>query len=679
MDDSQNLKKLEFNTVVWDKIQWSAAYFTIPDFLKKFKFPQIVKVIVGFYGESSESTVSANQVLCLHSSKSIKKIRAHDSNGRGFSISLDRQSKVEVRPSNLKDIYDNVEELCEVFPRYVRISQGYYDASKDEEILNVGDKLKLRSIEKGKSGEKKLICANQNDKLIVLSQDCVAGFQPLVNEKEYYLDEVLKDFSLPLHVRFVEPNIVDKKIQQPFRTVCLDETFSERVITATSIRNDGQHSIVEFSSDTDVCLLVCEETFRKSADYVRICQSLKQYVDHQKDNTKSATDFSKTSCLETIQREGPHSNTSDSNQAKVVKPIVGLPKAKPLPSESLIPKAEPVSAKTIPPRLPARMAKPDPAKTIPPTPPARMTKSCPAKVIPSEPPTLKAKPDFTRGIPPKPPPRQRKPGPAKEIPPKVTPEPQKTKPSTQDLKLKSKISTSTAKGNLRLTQTNNTSLGHSRHQPTIDEVGYAVPTEIFKKPESTEQDNYSECKFVNYSSYAQLNPTYVSTTSHEYAKPNVEPKSILAASATFESSSQTTSGKEQPAKSNPPTQLRRSDKAARPLPQVPVSPLRRKLSEPYSSSSLPTNNMLVLTPEQHEEMYQAIAKYPTDLSKLTVTEVSRLLHNLGMGNYAEMFAAEMVDGDMLSSMNAENLQSLNLSPFHIKKLLKFVGGWRPNV
>ena len=118
---------MEFNKVVWDKIQWSTAYYTIPDFLKQFKLPQIVKVIVGFYGESNESTVSGNQVLCLHSSKSIKKIRAHDGNGRRFTVSLDCQRKVEVRPPNLKDIYDNVEELCEVFPRYVRISQGQFD------------------------------------------------------------------------------------------------------------------------------------------------------------------------------------------------------------------------------------------------------------------------------------------------------------------------------------------------------------------------------------------------------------------------------------------------------------------------------------------------------------------------------------------------------------------------
>ena len=113
---------MEFNKVELDKIQWSTAYLTITEFLKKFKFPQIVKVIDGFYGESSESTFSVDQVLCLHSIKPVQKIRAHDSNGKEFSISLDCQKKVEVCPSNLKHVYNNVDELCEALPRYVRVS-----------------------------------------------------------------------------------------------------------------------------------------------------------------------------------------------------------------------------------------------------------------------------------------------------------------------------------------------------------------------------------------------------------------------------------------------------------------------------------------------------------------------------------------------------------------------------
>ncbi|CAB4019116.1 Hypothetical predicted protein [Paramuricea clavata] len=121
MDDSSpDINKLELN-----KLKWSTTNFTVSEFLKKFKLPQVVKVTSGFYGENDESTLDEDQVLCLHSVKSIRKLHGRDSSGKdAISIALDCQKKIEVSPSNLKDVYENVEELCSAFPSYVRISQG---------------------------------------------------------------------------------------------------------------------------------------------------------------------------------------------------------------------------------------------------------------------------------------------------------------------------------------------------------------------------------------------------------------------------------------------------------------------------------------------------------------------------------------------------------------------------
>ena len=86
-----------------------------------------------------------------------------------------------------------------------------------------------------------------------------------------------------------------------------------------------------------------------------------------------------------------------------------------------------------------------------------------------------------------------------------------------------------------------------------------------------------------------------------------------------------------------------------------------------------------LTPEQErEEIYQELARYPIDLTGLDLTGVGRLLKCLGMGKYVEIFKDEMIDGQILADMDKESLQSLSVSPFHIKKLLNFIGGWRPN-
>ena len=43
----------------------------------------------------------------------------------------------------------------------------------------------------------------------------------------------------------------------------------------------------------------------------------------------------------------------------------------------------------------------------------------------------------------------------------------------------------------------------------------------------------------------------------------------------------------------------------------------------------------------------------------------------------QTFENELIDGTMLVSMDQESLESLGVKPFHCKKLLDFIGGWRP--
>lgn len=119
MDSLKNLKQLHLN-----KLEWSSKSFKISDFLQKFTLPQVVKVIEGFYGENEETSLGADQILSLHCMKSTDKLLGKDYRGKEINIPLHCQNKVEVRPSNMKDVYDNVEELCTAFPRFVRISQG---------------------------------------------------------------------------------------------------------------------------------------------------------------------------------------------------------------------------------------------------------------------------------------------------------------------------------------------------------------------------------------------------------------------------------------------------------------------------------------------------------------------------------------------------------------------------
>ena len=75
----------------------------------------------------------------------------------------------------------------------------------------------------------------------------------------------------------------------------------------------------------------------------------------------------------------------------------------------------------------------------------------------------------------------------------------------------------------------------------------------------------------------------------------------------------------------------------------------------------------------------SFAWLPADLSGLSVPGVSRLLSSLHMQFYANKFQEEQIDGKMLMTLDEAKLCSLDISPFHVAKLMKFIGGWRPNV
>ena len=120
------------------KLKWNAESLVLAQLLDKYTLPMIVKVTGGFYGESDDSTLCNGTILCLHSVQAGEKVHGRLSWGKGkdILIPLDCPTKVEVRPSNLKDVYESVAELCTVFPKYVRVSQGKYNTGSNCESNN---------------------------------------------------------------------------------------------------------------------------------------------------------------------------------------------------------------------------------------------------------------------------------------------------------------------------------------------------------------------------------------------------------------------------------------------------------------------------------------------------------------------------------------------------------------
>ncbi len=67
------------------------------------------------------------------------------------------------------------------------------------------------------------------------------------------------------------------------------------------------------------------------------------------------------------------------------------------------------------------------------------------------------------------------------------------------------------------------------------------------------------------------------------------------------------------------------------------------------------------------------------LSGLSVKGVAKILCVLDLERYAGTFEEELIDGAMLESMDEETLESIGMNPFHVKRMLRYINGWRPNI
>ncbi|XP_004915258.1 GRB2-associated and regulator of MAPK protein 1 isoform X2 [Xenopus tropicalis] len=72
---------------------------------------------------------------------------------------------------------------------------------------------------------------------------------------------------------------------------------------------------------------------------------------------------------------------------------------------------------------------------------------------------------------------------------------------------------------------------------------------------------------------------------------------------------------------------------------------------------------------------------PTDLSGLSVEEVSKSLRFIGLSeDVVSFFVSEKIDGNLLVQLTEEILsEDFKLSKLQVKKLLQFINGWRPKM
>lgn len=111
------------------------------------------------------------------------------------------------------------------------------------------------------------------------------------------------------------------------------------------------------------------------------------------------------------------------------------------------------------------------------------------------------------------------------------------------------------------------------------------------------------------------------------------------------------------------------------------SSFEQQLQPSSPSSSATTASASASVTDPHTDPSESSWNPPTDLSGLSIEEVSRSLHFIGLSeDVVALFVREKIDGNLLLQLTEEILsEDFKLTKLQVKKLLQFIGGWRPKM
>lgn len=263
---------------ILDNLIWSDIEYTLHEFVDRFPLPQIVKVTEGYYGPTEDSCIGAEQILTLHCVKSTEKVLARDRKKRELNIPLNCSQKVEVRPADFRGIYETVEEISRIPTKFVRVTQGYYGLDEDSVCVNPGDKLEVIRVEHGLTGKEHCVLFHNEERNPVrLPFSVSAGFQSLLDGREYYLKELITSSpKLPLYFQFVDPPCITRRSsEQVFNTslgvLSLEKVYQDATVICTT-KEGNVRTVVSCPKHLPVTINVARGALSDDKDYVRICR-----------------------------------------------------------------------------------------------------------------------------------------------------------------------------------------------------------------------------------------------------------------------------------------------------------------------------------------------------------------------------------------------------------------------
>ena len=655
---------------MFENIVWSTNPCTLKTFVESFSLPQLVQVENGIYSEDDAKTLSAGQILTLHFTKRTDKVLAKASATKEFFVPVNCPCKVEILPTICEDKYYSVQDIVEATSvKFIRVVHD----SPPSLRLKEGDILELKKTVEENRG-KFIECEfyHKTRDTVRLPLEFKAAFEPLARPEQYHLQDVLSLFKLPARVKFRSTGataIQDVNTQVDLvslGSVLLKAVHDETTIIATS-RVDNKVTVLLIPTDLDVSVCPAKGAITGDETYTRFCKEIHdgaylEKVDLSGINAFRLSDepdlevlYDYTEVKPAIPPRSSGDLQSESGDSGSSDEYVEVPP--PRPPKALSPKRPPVA--------------PKPPRQRPPQHPQHEEREFDEVFIGTNENTTSWTDQCE--MPPRPPPRTLS---LRSI----------STTTMGDVADNSYDNVQPDKNSPNSEKDDQIPISPVQTEPTTVTADSNVDEEDDEDDDFDDDDDNDDDNDRDHDSYATDDDNsgsdhdYLYPDDHDYLYPDLP---VINSENTPNPSQENL---DQGTKSSLKKKISGLFKKAAPksAPRTTESPsiAFQPTSSPSISESQPiaTSSCNVPTPSlsTSPSVFSSSLDFPDDLRSLSVSEVGDCLRKLNMERHVDTFDSNLIDGEMLLTLNEELLSSLGVSNmFEQKKIIKFIRGWRP--
>jgi len=166
------------------------------------RLPSTVKLVEGFCGTNAENTLEGDQILIIYKVEKQNTIIALDQLNQELCVPRNTKNKVQLLP------FDHHEEHKRIGHLFNPHQTEYFRVLEDLASLQISSEttLQLLSNQPLPNFAKCKVVDLYDSREIFLPLELEGRFQPLLDAREYYLEEVLAQYQLPVNIRFVLPS-----------------------------------------------------------------------------------------------------------------------------------------------------------------------------------------------------------------------------------------------------------------------------------------------------------------------------------------------------------------------------------------------------------------------------------------------------------------------------------------